>query len=104
MVSTQNNIEEFCNMLEHIGEDKGYVFDFDDTLAKTSAKIHVFKNGDRIKSLDPQIFNTYNLKDGEVFDFSDFDDNRIIRNARRFKIWKVLKNVEGALSAVKSDS
>jgi predicted nucleotidyltransferase len=91
-------------MYEAVGENKGYIFDFDDTLAKTPAKVHVLKNQKRVKSLSPQIFNTYRLKDGEVFDFSDFDDPNILRQAKKFKIWKVLKNVEGALGQGRTDS
>jgi hypothetical protein len=37
------------------------------------------KNGKKIKELDNQEFNTYNLKDGETFDFGQF------RNAKKFR-------------------
>lgn len=104
MVNVESNINSFCDMCESIMEDKGYVFDFDDTLAKTPAKIHIIKNNSKIKSLSPAIYNTYKLKDGESFDFSDFEDPNIIRMAKKFKIWKVLKNVENALNTGRTDS
>jgi hypothetical protein len=61
--------------------DKGglTIFDIDDTLFHTTAKISVMKNGKKIKELDNQEFNTYNLKDGETFDFGQF------RNAKKFR-------------------
>ena len=97
-------INQFCTFYEDVSGNKGYIFDFDDTLAKTPAQVHVVKNGQRSQSLSPSIFNTYKLKDGETFDFSDFDDPKIIRMAKKFKIWKVLKNVEQAVGDGRTDS
>ncbi len=31
-----------------VDQNKAYVFDFDDTLVKTSAKVHIYKDGRRI--------------------------------------------------------
>lgn len=63
------------------------VFDFDDTLAKTDAWIYVKKNGKEVKKLDPAEFAVYTPKEGEEFDFRDFD--RMLRNPRIIK-----KNVD----------
>lgn len=51
------------------------VFDIDDTLFHTTAKISVIKDGKVVKELSNQEFNTYQLKSGESFDFSQFRDS-----------------------------
>lgn len=48
------------------------VFDIDETLFHTAAKILVIKDGEVVKELDNRQFNTYVLQDGESFDFSQF--------------------------------
>ena len=55
------------------------IFDIDDTLFHTTAKVHVKKNGKVVQTLDNQEFNNYNLKPGEEFDFDEF------RSAEKFK-------------------
>ena len=65
---------------------KAFVFDFDDTLAVTDATIRVFRDcqpwSERfVASLTPQEFSSYELKTGEHFDFSEFRDERFIKNA-----------------------
>lgn len=51
-----------------------FVFDVDETLFRTTAKILVVKNGQVVHELDNQRFNDYELKDGESFDYSEFRD------------------------------
>jgi len=57
-------------------ENKGSltVFDIDDTLFHTTAQIAVIKNGVVLKKLTNQEYNTYTLKAGEKFDYSEFHD------------------------------
>lgn len=50
------------------------IFDIDDTLFHTTAKIGVVSNGKVIKSLSSQEFNKYNAVSGETFDFKEFQD------------------------------
>lgn len=50
------------------------VFDIDETLFHTLAKILVVKDGNVVKELDNREFNTYILAPGESFDFSQFTD------------------------------
>lgn len=59
-----------------IEEDTGglTIFDIDDTLFHTTAKILVKKNGKVVRELDNQEFNQYILKPGEEFDFNQFKD------------------------------
>lgn len=50
------------------------IFDIDDTLLHTTAKIKVVKDGQIIRSLTNQEFNNYQLQPGEEFDFGEFRD------------------------------
>lgn len=83
---------------------KAYIFDFDDTLVKTTAKVHVYKDDRRIRSLTPTEFNTYKQKSGETYDMSDFTDPRIILNAEKFKMWPALENISNAKKMGRSTS
>lgn len=55
------------------------IFDIDDTLFHTTAKINVIKDGEVVRSLTNQEFNNYELEDGEEYDFGEF------RNAEKFR-------------------
>jgi hypothetical protein len=79
-----------------------HMFDVDDTLFHTTAKIHVkdTKSGKTVKTLDNKEFNTHTIKPGQHYDFHEF------RNAEKFhkesepihpminKIKAIQKNVE----------
>jgi hypothetical protein len=69
------------------------VFDFDETLVKTKAKIYVYKNRKLIKSLDSHEYNFYKKKPDETLDFSDFNDPLLVLKATKFKIWPVLEKI-----------
>lgn len=49
-----------------------HIFDIDDTLFYSTARIKVVKDGKVLASLSNSEFNHYHLKDGESFDFSEF--------------------------------
>lgn len=83
---------------------KAYVFDFDDTIVKTDAKIDVYRNGAFIKSLTPKEYNLYEPNPNYTLDFSDFNDGELILNAKKFKMWPVIKNVSDAIKADRSTS
>lgn len=53
--------------------NKAFVFDFDDTLARTSCMVGVTVDGKVVKQLTPGEYNSYKLENGECFDYSDFD-------------------------------
>lgn len=54
---------------------KGITFiDIDETIFKTKALIYVMKDGKIKSKLSNQEFNTYELKDGETYDFREFMD------------------------------
>lgn len=50
------------------------IFDIDDTLLHTTAKIRVVKDGRPVRELSNQEFNNYQLQPGEEFDFGEFRD------------------------------
>jgi len=50
------------------------IFDIDDTLLHTTAKIRVVKDGETVRELTNQQFNNYKLQPGEEFDFGEFRD------------------------------
>ena len=54
------------------------IFDIDDTLLHTTAKIKVVQDGRVVRQLSNQEFNNYELQPGEEFDFGEF------RNAEKF--------------------
>lgn len=56
------------------------VWDIDDTLGKTDARVGVLKNGKVVRVLDPGEYNTYKPKEGETFDFSQFRSGKIFRD------------------------
>ena len=53
------------------------VWDIDETLFVTKAKVHVIKDGKRVKSLSNKEYNTYRLKKGESYDFTEFKDAKL---------------------------
>lgn len=54
------------------------IFDIDDTLFRTTAKIKVVRDGKPVRELTNQEFNSYVLEPGESFDFGEF------RSAEKF--------------------
>ena len=71
-------------------EKKLRVFDFDDTLVKSNSKVYVTNNGKR-RTLTPGQFAIYKQKDGDEFDFSDFD--KVIEPKQIKSMFKVFKNI-----------
>lgn len=55
------------------------VWDIDDTLGKTEAKVVVMSKGKIVKILSPGEYNSYELKPGENLDFSQFRSGKIFR-------------------------
>ena len=67
------------------------IFDIDETMFKTSAKVEVKKNGKTIKKLDNQQFNNYKLKTGEKFDFGQFTNAEIFNKTSTPIAWMINK-------------
>ena len=68
-------MRKFSNIRPQLGNLS--VWDIDETLFQTKAKVHVMKNGKRIKSLSNKEYNTYKLAKGETYDFSEFKNAEI---------------------------
>lgn len=66
------------------------IFDIDDTLIYSNATIKVFKNGKFVKELTSAEFNDYELKDGEEFDFTNFNSPKLLYNASLTLYWNTL--------------
>lgn len=64
---------------EFIGSGTLTIFDIDETLFHTHAKVGVVKDGKVIRMLDNQEFNTYKRKKGETYDFGQFKNAEIFR-------------------------
>lgn len=62
------------------------VFDFDDTLVRSEAVVHI-KKGGIIKSINAKHWNTYVPEPGDEFDFSDMEKLRMA--TKNDKIWKI---------------
>ena len=76
-------------------KSKAFVFDFDDTLAFTDARVHVLSpcRSQVMACLTPQEFNSAKLRAGESFDFSDFDKANLILNGKPTKLIDLARDV-----------
>jgi hypothetical protein len=91
------------------------VWDIDETLFQTKALVHVMKGGKRSKSLTNQEFNSYKLKKGEAFDFTEFKDAKLFNKtsvpiqraidkaARTLKAYSNLPNSKVIVLTARSD-
>lgn len=75
---------------EYIKNKKIILFDVDDTLIHTTARIWIKKNGKLIKKISNKEYNNYKLKSGEEFDFKEFEDPQLLDNERLTKYWDTL--------------
>ena len=92
-------MEKFLTYLEEATGKGLTMFDVDETMFKTKAKVKVVnKNGKVIKKLDNQQFNLYKKKAGEEFDFGEFKNAEVFNRtstpiARMInKVKVILKN------------
>lgn len=83
---------------EFVGKGTLTIFDIDETLFHTKAKVNVVKDGKVVRSLDNQEFNTYERKPGEEYDFGQF------KNAAYFRKTSVpvTKMIDRARKVVKA--
>ena len=70
--------EELENFLgEVLGKRSLFIFDFDDTIARTDSKVFLTRDGKEIE-MDSPTFAKYEYQEGDKLDFSDF--NRVDAN------------------------
>lgn len=74
------------------------VWDIDETLFQTKALVYVVKDGKRVKELTNRQFNTYKLKSGETYDFSEFRDAKLF-NATSIPIKRAIEKAARTLQA-----
>jgi len=75
MISFKQYLDVYTETVHRHNLGSLTIFDIDDTLFHTTAQIGVLNTqGQRIKSLSNSEFNTYDWKEGEKPDFSEFKD------------------------------
>ena len=80
------------------------IFDIDETLFHTKAKVQVLKDGKINKILDNQQFNSYKLKNGESFDYGQFKSAKIFKETST-PITKIIKKAKRIIHfAIRSGS
>ena len=77
--------------LQEGGEKKLRIFDFDDTLVKTKSNIYIKHKDGKESKLTPGEYAVYEPKDGDKFDFSDFEK---VKQPQEIKgVTRLLKNI-----------
>ena len=66
------------------------IFDFDDTLVRSNSKVKVTSKSGDVFTLTPGEYAVYDKKDGDVFDYSEFD--KLIEPKEIKALTKVLRN------------
>jgi FMN phosphatase YigB (HAD superfamily) len=66
--------------------DTAYVFDFDGTLAVTSARVFVMVGNTVVKTLLTTEYSSYELKGDERFEYMEFRDPRFIESAQETEL------------------
>ena len=67
------------------------IFDVDDTLVHSNARVFVKKNGKTIRVLTNAEFNYDKLQDGESYDFSEFNSYKVLKKSIFLPFWDTLK-------------
>jgi FMN phosphatase YigB (HAD superfamily) len=83
---------------QFVGSGTLTIFDIDETLFHTKAKVKVVKGGKVVRELDNQEFNTYKRKDGEEYDFQEFKSAEVFRKTSI----PVVKMIDKAKAVVKA--
>lgn len=74
-------MQSFRSFITEQSRGKGLtIFDIDETLFQTKARVKVMKDGKVVRTLDNQEYNTYKLKDGESYDYGEFRSAEVFQN------------------------
>ena len=70
------------------------VWDIDDTLMHTAARVFVVEPSGRRRQLSPSEFNSYELRPGEKYDFAEFTDSQLFYDTSKpiDRIWRTAQN------------
>ena len=87
-----SNLNAFAfKPIQEAGEKKLRIFDFDDTLVKTKSHIYIKHKDGKESTLTPGEYAVYEPKDGDKFDFSDFEK---VKQPQEIKgVTRLLKNI-----------
>ena len=87
-----SNLNAFAfKPLQEAGEKKLRIFDFDDTLVKTKSHIYIKHKDGKKSTLTPGEYAIYEPKEGDQFDFSDFEK---VKQPQEIKgVTRLLKNI-----------
>ncbi len=87
-----SNLNAFAfRPLQEAGEKKLRIFDFDDTLVKTKSHIYIKHKDGKESKLTPGEYAIYEPKEGDKFDFSDFEK---VKQPQEIKgVTRLLKNI-----------
>lgn len=87
-----SNLNAFAfNPLNEAKSEKLRVFDFDDTLVQTNSHIYIKHKDGKDSKLTPGEYAIYEPKDGDKFDFSDFEK---VKQPQEIKgVTRLLKNI-----------
>jgi hypothetical protein len=87
-----SNLNAFAfNSINEAGDKKLRVFDFDDTLVQTNSHIYIKHKDGKDSKLTPGEYAIYEPKEGDKFDFSDFEK---VKQPQEIKgVTRLLKNI-----------
>jgi hypothetical protein len=87
-----SNLNAFAfKPLQEAGGKKLRIFDFDDTLVKTKSHIYIKHKDGKESKLTPGEYAIYEPKEGDQFDFSDFEK---VKQPQEIKgVTRLLKNI-----------
>lgn len=77
--------------------------DIDETTFHTYANVKVVKDGKIVRTLDNKQFNTDVLKDGESYDFSEFQDSKVF-NKTSEPIEPIVTKIQKLIDSIKKNN
>ena len=94
-------VNAFKSINEAEGNKKLRIFDFDDTLVKTKSHIYITHSDGNKSKLTPGEYAIYEPKDGDQYDFSDFEQVKQPQEIKGVtKLLKTVVNAEGERKVV----
>jgi len=97
------NFKDYYYLTESFS-DNAYIFDLDDTIISTGAKIEVIRDGKKFE-LTPAQWNEFKREPGDKINLGQFDDSNIFfKTAKPTKYFKVIENISNAIKRGASNS
>ena len=78
------------------------IFDIDETLFHTSARVQVIKDNKVIRTLDNVEYNNYELRYGEEYDFSQFKSSEAFKETSK-PMTKMIKKARAVIENLNQD-